>query len=179
MLLNHTNKNYWLIDRPTTTTAPQSRNVYSALRRSLVIIWSLFHWRAPKHYYTVRMHIHRNIMCVCVGLCVCVCVNIWVCIFAIISASAWLTVHAIKDLFPNSIRLWPPIDPPLFLGHDTRSSVCKERVMCSVCVHELNGVCVPVRVHECMPPLACSWELWQRERRVQNMISSITHGVGG
>ena len=85
-------------------------------------------------------------VCLCVFVCVCVCVcvcvmcsacvgeHVWLCIFAIISAPAWLTVHAIKDLFPNSIRLWPPIDPPP-LSVMTLEPVCaKKRVMCSVSV---------------------------------------------
>ena len=153
--MNHANKITGFFNHNNCTTEQTQRSGPS------VIIWIPFHWRAPKHYYTARMHINRNIVCVSV------CEHVWVCT----SAPAWLTVHAIKDLFSLTaldfdLRLTPQFSVM------TLDPVCakKKGVMCSARVHE--------SAHKCVPALTCSWELWQGERRVQNMISSITHGVG-
>lgn len=77
--------NVWQSDHNNSTTTEQTFLLGAPEQsRSLVIIWSLFHWRAPKHYYTVRMHINRNIVCMCVCVCaqhtVCVCVCVRACL---------------------------------------------------------------------------------------------------
>lgn len=73
------------------------------------------------------------------------------------------TVHCThsQGYRPDRIRFWPRTDPPR-----SRSR---------------HQIWVPVGVRQCVPPLACSVRTAakKRERRVQNMISSITHGVGG
>jgi len=196
MLLTHTNKITEFL-----TQGPQQHRHHGAdilapeRCGALVIVWSLFCWRAPKHYYTVMMH------GVCVRVCVCNIHCVFECVCVCVSMSGFVSLRLSRPLHGSlymqsrtfsltaldfDLRLTPtPLPPNPFCGHDTRSSVCWEKVMCSVCVCVcMSSTVCNARVSVCMdgcvpPPLACLWELWQRERRAQNMISSITQGVGG
>ena len=92
-------------------------------------------------------------MCVCV--CVCVCVSMSGSVPRPLHGSLYMQSRIF--FFPLTaldfdLRLTPPV-----LGHDTRSSVCKEKgVMCGARVRELSTACACTGVHKCVPPLACS-----------------------